>query len=229
MQPKTKIHLVDDEPVLLWVIKEYLEVHGFSVTTDTDPHTALLQMQRNVPALVVLDVLMPGMDGFSLFEQMRRIPALAHVPVIFLTAFSDLPARLKGFQIGAEDYIAKPFEVSELGSRIKAILWRTESENPAGVPYLDMVRNTLFVEGTEVFLTQSEAALMKYFLANPNTLITTETLLHHGLGYADETGSLATVRYHIRNLRKKLSHAGLRTVHLETIGRSGYLFSIPTP
>lgn len=229
MPPKTRIHLVDDEPVLLWIVKEYLEVHGFSVTTDTDPHAALLQMQRNVPALAVLDVLMPGMDGFSLFEQMRVVPALAHVPVIFLTAFSDLPARLRGFQIGAEDYIAKPFEVSELEARIKTILWRTESPSPAGAPYLDVVRNTLFVEGREIFLTQSEADLMKYFLANPNALITTEVLLHHGLGYADKTGNLATVRYHIRNLRKKLQQAELQTIHLETIGRSGYLLTVANP
>jgi len=228
MQPKIKIHLVDDEPVLLWIIKEYLEAHGFVVATDTDPHASLQQMQRSIPALAVLDILMPGMDGFSLFEQMRDIPALARVPVIFLTAFSDLPARLKGLQVGAEDYICKPFEVSELEARIKAILWRTENVNSTGAPYLDTVHSTLYVEGIGIFLTQSEVSLMEYFLTKQNTLITTDELLHHGLGYADETGSLATVRYHIRNLRKKLNQANLSSVNLETIGHSGYMFSIIT-
>lgn len=226
MQPKTKIHLVDDEPVLLWIIKEYLEAHGFAVATDTEPRTALLQMQRNIPALAVLDVMMPGMDGFSLLEQMREVTALARVPVIFLTAFSELPARLKGLQIGAEDYICKPFEVSELEARIKAILWRTEDVSIAGALYLDAVHSTLFVEGTGIFLTQSEASLVAYFLAKQNTLITTNELLHHGLGYAEETGNLATVRYHIRNLRKKLTQAHLSSVSLETIGHSGYMLSV---
>lgn len=223
---KTKIHLVDDEPVLLWVIKEYLEAHGFAVTTDSDPRAALQQMQRNIPDITVLDVLMPGIDGFSLFEQMRDAPALAHIPVIFLTAFSDLPARLKGFQLGAADYIGKPFEVSELEARIKAILWRARRAGARGEPYLDVARNMLIVENTEIFLTPSESTLLSYFFAKQNTLITTEELLYYGLGYADNTGSLATVRYHIRNLRKKLSQANLDTLHLETIGRSGYLLMV---
>jgi len=222
----TKIHLVDDEPVLLWIVKEYLEAHGFTVATDTDPHAAILHMQRTVPDLAVLDVLMPGMDGFSLFERMREVPTLAQIPVIFLTAFSGLPARLKGFQIGAEDYVCKPFEVSELEARIKAILWRTASTDPAGAPFLDKVRNTLVVGGAEVYLTQTEASLVAYFLARQNTLITTEELLHHALGYADNTGSPATIRYHIRNLRKKLMQANLKPFRLETIGRSGYLLAI---
>ncbi len=223
---KTIIHLVDDEPVLLWVIKEYLEAHGFAVATDSDPRAALQQMQRNIPDIAVLDILMPGLDGFSLFEQMRNLPTLAHIPVIFLTAFSDLPARLKGFKLGAEDYISKPFEVSELKARIHAILWRAKRARNMGEPYLDRVRNMLMVEGIEIFLTPSESTLVAYFLANHNTLITTEELLHYGLGYADNTGSPATVRYHIRNLRKKLSQANLGTLHLETIGRSGYLLTV---
>lgn len=222
---KTKIHLVDDESVLLWVIKEYLEARGFAVATDTDPRAALLEMQRNVPDLAVLDVLMPGMDGFSLFERMRSVPALANVPVIFLTAVSELPARLKGFQIGADDYICKPFEVSELEARIKAVVWRARNALPAEAPLLDTARNMLLVEGREIFLTPSESSLISYFLSHPNMLLTTEELLNKALGYAESTGSLSTVRYHIRNLRKKLSQADLKTIHLETIGRSGYLLT----
>lgn len=221
-----KIHLVDDEPVLLWVIKEYLEAHGFAVTTDSDPRAALQQMLRVAPDIAVLDVMMPGIDGFSLFEQMHDLPALAHIPVIFLTAFSDLPARLKGFQLGAEDYICKPFEISELEARIKAILWRAKRVGAAGEPYLDTVHNTLIVEDAEIFLTPSESTLLAYFLTKQNTLITTEELLYDGLGYANNTGNLATVRYHIRNLRKKLSQANLGTLRLETIGRSGYLLMV---
>jgi len=220
-----RLHLVDDESVLLWIVKEYLETRGFSVDTDTDARAALQKMQKAPPDLVVLDILMPGMDGFSLFEQMRALPALASVPVIFLTAFCELPARLKGFQIGAEDFIGKPFEVSELEARIKAILWRTQAQQASGLPHLDTVHHTLFVEGAEILLTPSETALMTFFLEHPDMLITASELLQFALGYAEGDGSPSTVRYHIHKLRKKFEQAELRTIRLDTVGRSGYLLA----
>ena len=221
-----RLHLVDDESVLLWIVKEYLETRGFAVETDTDGRLALLKMQRTPPDLVVLDVLMPGMDGYAIFEQMRASPALASVPVIFLTAISELPARLKGLRVGAEDYICKPFEVAELEARIKAILWRTRHQSTAGLPYLDTVRHTLLVESAEILLTQSECALMAFMLEHPNTLISAEELLQFALGYSPSTGSPSTVRYHIHNLRKKCSQAGVQSIRLDTVGRSGYLLAI---
>ena len=223
-----KLHLVDDESVLLWIVKEFLETRGFSIETDTDGRLALLKMQRTPPDLVVLDVLMPGMDGYTVFEQMRALPALASVPVIFLTAVSELPARLKGLQVGAEDYICKPFEVAELEARIKAILWRTKHQLAAGQPYLDTIRHTLIVESAEILLTPSESTILAFMLEHPNTLISAEELLQFSLGYAQGTGSPSTVRYHIHNLRKKFSQAGLATIRLDTVGRSGYLLALTT-
>jgi DNA-binding response OmpR family regulator len=223
---KARVHLVDDELTLLWVLKEYLDMHGFDVATDTDPRAALIEMQKNLPDIAVVDVLMPSMDGFTLLERMRMIPALADVPVIFLTAVSDLSARLKGFQGGADDYICKPFEASELKARITAVLWRTKNSPVTSTLFLDTDRNLLIAEGQEVLLTPSETLLMSYFLAHQHALVTTEELLREALGYAENTGSPATVRYHIRNLRNKFQKAHLRTVRLETVGRSGYYLAM---
>ncbi len=221
-----RLHLVDDESVLLWIVKEYLETRGFAVETDTDGRLALHKMHRTPPDLVVLDILMPDMDGYAIFEQMRASPMLASVPVIFLTAISELPARLKGLQVGAEDYICKPFEVAELEARIRAILWRTKHQSTAGLPYLDTACHTLMVESAEILLTQSECALMAFMLEHPNTLISAEELLQFALGYSPNTGSPLTVRYHIHNLRKKFSQAGVQSIRLDTVGRSGYLLAV---
>jgi len=225
---KDKLHLVDDEAVLLWIVKEYLDTRGFLVETDTDGRLALLKMQRTSPDLVVLDVRMPGMDGYAVFEQMRALPALASVPVIFLTAVSELPARLKGLQVGAEDYICKPFEVAELEARIKAILRRTKHQPAAGQPYLDTIHQTLFVESSEILLTPNESTLLAFMLEHPNTLISAEELLQSAFGYPQGTGNPSTVRYHIHNLRKKFSQSGLTTIRLDTVGRSGYLLALTT-
>ncbi len=219
---KARIHLVDDEVVLLWVVEQFLTLHGYEVTTSHDPRQALVALERDTPDLVLLDVLMPNLNGFKLFGMMRQIPALMNVPVIFLTAMSDLPTRLAGFRLGADDYIIKPFEVVELEARISAVLRRTCKPTKLGQPYLDANLNILIYEGKEIALTTSEAAIMDHLLEHVNELVPTEELLYGPLGYADGTGNLSTVRYHISRLRAKLRKGSFSGVQLRTIGHSGY-------
>lgn len=223
---KARIHLVDDEVALLWVVEQYLTMRGYEVTTSDDPRQALVALQRETPDLVLLDVLMPNLNGFKLFGMIRQIPALMSVPVIFLTAMSDLPTRLSGFRLGADDYIIKPFEVSLLEARVSAVLRRTRKPTELGLPYLDTNLNVLLFEGREVTLTGSESAIMAHLLKHVNELVRTEDLLHGPLGYAEGTGNLSTVRYHIARLRAKLKKGSLKGVQLKTVGHSGYTLGL---
>lgn len=220
------IYLVDDEPSLVWVVRQFLHMQGYKVEASLRGEDALLEMEKQAPDLVLLDILMPDMDGFTVLRRMRAMPALLTVPVIFLTAKGELPAVLAGFDLGADDYVVKPFDLEELELRIQAILRRSVKTSSTPQPRLDNTRYVLHVHGREVHLTPSESMVAGYLLDHLDQLVSSEELLHKALGYAEDTGNLGTVRYHIRNLRSKLARAGVVTIGVETVGHSGYVMSL---
>lgn len=220
------IYLIDDEPSLVWVVKQFLHMQGYKVEASLRGEDALMEMEKQAPDLVLLDILMPDMDGFTVLRRMRAMPALLTVPVIFLTAKGELPAVLAGFDLGADDYVVKPFDLEELELRIQAILRRSATTSSTPQPRLDNTRYVLNVHGREVHLTPSESMVVGYLLDHLDQLVSSEELLHKALGYAEDTGNLGTVRYHIRNLRGKLTRAGIVTIGIETVGHSGYVMSL---
>ena len=221
------VYVVDDEPSLVWVVKQFLLRRNYRVEASLRGEEALVAMEQQRPDIVLLDILMPGMDGFTVLRHMRKTPALMTVPVIFLTAKGELPAKLTGFELGAADYIVKPFDLEELDLRISAILRRTQAATSTPLPHVDMMRYVLSAHGKEMQLTPSESTIVGYLFDHVNQLVTSDELLHKALGYAVGTGDLGTVRYHIRNLRSKLKRAAVTTVKIETIGHSGYMLSLP--
>lgn len=202
------ILVVDDEPRLIQFTKMNLELEGFRVVTATNGHEAIDKAVKELPDLVVLDVMMPQMDGF---ETLRRIRTISAVPVIFLTVKGTEFDRVRGLDLGADDYITKPFSPKELASRIRAVLRRTEASVPVAKSEIvvdDELRinfeeHKVIVRGQEVKLRPTEYRLLYQLVTNAGQVLSNETLLSRVWGpeYRDEDHY---VRLYITYLRQKI-------------------------
>lgn len=213
-----KILVVDDDPRLRDLVRMALEGSGFAVTTAADGEAALVSARRDPADLVVLDVGLPKANGF---EVCRRLRATSEVPILFLTAHDEEVDRVLGFELGADDYVTKPFSPRELVARVKAILRRGDktSRNATlskGRLRLGVDAYTCDVAGTAVPLTSTEFALLQRLMQRPNHVHTRARILEDIWGTGARI-SERTLDSHLRNLRKKLSEAGcpdaVETVH----------------
>lgn len=213
-----KILIVDDDPRLRELVRLALERAGYGVLTVADGKSALIHAAREAPDLIVLDVGLPEMDGF---ETCRRIRAQSDVPILFLTARDDEVDRVVGLELGADDYVTKPFSPRELVARVQAILKRTG--RPAAPQHLRAGRLTLDLKArqcrfgeTEVALTATEFQLLVRLMSDP-TRLTPRAALIATLWGAQSAVSDRTIDSHLRNLRRKLTMAGcdgaVETVH----------------
>ena len=203
-----KILVVDDEPRMVELISLNLKLEGFDVVTATDGYQAVEKVTREMPDLVLLDIMMPDMDGF---ETIRKIRAISAAQVIFLSVKGEETDRVRGLDLGADDYITKPFGPKELVSRIKAVLRRTEPENPARKAEIivdpELIINfderKVFARGKEVKLRATEYRLLYQLVTNAGKLMTHDTLLSRVWGpeYRDED---QYVRLYITYLRQKI-------------------------
>ena len=213
-----KILLVDDDPRLRDLVRLALERGGFAVITAGDGTSALRHAGREAPDLIVLDVGLPEMDGF---EVCRKIRARSEVPILFLTARDDEIDRIVGLELGADDYVTKPFSPRELVARVRAILKRTSGARGADVRRhgrvsLDPQAKLCRVDGADIALTATEFQLLEILLAAPERLVSraeaAATLWGAGSQQSDRT-----LDSHLRNLRRKLAEAGvaeaIETVH----------------
>ena len=208
MATNVTILVVDDEPRMVQFITMNLELEAFRVVSAFDGYQALEKMTRELPDLVILDIMMPDMDGF---ETLRKIRKMSAVPVIFLSAKGEEFDRVKGLDLGADDYIAKPFSPRELISRIRAVLRRLEPVAPAlGLPVkvdddlcINFEQRKVIVRGQEVRLRPTEYRLLYQLVTNAGRLLTHETLLSRVWGpeYRDEDHY---VRLYITYLRQKI-------------------------
>jgi DNA-binding response OmpR family regulator len=221
------ILIVDDEQHIIDLAKMYLEVEGFKTASATDGKAALQKILNEKPQLIVLDLMLPGMDGW---EVCRRVRAESDVPIIMLTARSDDIDRIVGLELGADDYLTKPFNPRELVARVKAILRRTERKPSAPV---DMVltldnlsiypeRRIVTVDGKPVSLRVKEFDLLLTLTENKGVVFTREKLLDVVWGY-DFAGETRTVDVHIAHLRHKLK--GMRP-SIETVWGVGYRLDV---
>jgi len=183
---KFKILLVEDDPNLCMVLEDYLEMTGYEIISSADGEDGLSIFKKNRFDICVFDVMMPKKDGFSLASEVRKLNT--DIPIVFLTAKSLKEDRIKGFQVGCDDYITKPFSTEELNYRIKAILKRTSSRKPDKIPEeetvfvfgnftFDSVNMILISPGKEQRLTRKESELLKVLCLNRNQLLTRETAL----------------------------------------------------
>lgn len=224
------ILVVDDEPTVREVIRRYLERDGFVVREAADGQGALLEIQSNPPDLVVLDLMLPRMDGVTLTRQVRQTQT---VPIIMLTAKGETSDRIYGLDVGADDYIAKPFSPQELVSRIRAVLRRsTDAALPqtAALEFeglrIDPAARQVTVRRQDVTLTAKEFDLLWFLARHPRQVFTRSQLLDHVWGY-EFHGDSSTITVNIRRLREKIELNPSEPVYVLTVWGVGYKFDTP--
>ena len=213
------ILLVEDEPSVGELVKGYLGRDGYRVLWVRSGEDALVELERHQLRIVILDIGLPGMDGF---EVCRAIRSRSRVPILMLTARDEEPDRVVGLEVGADDYLTKPFSPRELAARIKAILRRTEPQPTQDVLSLGDVtlnREThdVHCNGSPVDLTAKEFDLLAYFLSNPGAVLSRDVLLDRVWG-VEYPGGTRTVDVHVAQLRRKLGRPSL----IRTLRGSGY-------
>ena len=217
-----RILVVDDEPNIVELAKMYLEQEGYRVESASDGAQALELIQAQEPALVVLDLMLPEVDGFEVCRQTR---ASSDVPIIMLTARDEDVDKIVGLELGADDYLTKPFNPRELVARIKAILRRANSSpRPNAKPIhlsdlsIDPARREVTVSGEQIQLRAKEFDLLLAFAENKGFVLSREQLLDLAWGY-DFYGQTRTVDVHVAHLRKRIKDSA---VQIETVTGVGY-------
>jgi two-component system, OmpR family, response regulator VicR len=222
---KDLVLLVDDEKTLVKALTFNLEKEGFKVEQAYDGEEALQKVFTLAPDIVVLDLMLPGLDGF---EVCRRIRKKLDVPIIMLTARSEDIDKVLGLELGADDYLTKPFNARELVARIKAILRRSVVRNEStkkliqiGDLQVDLLQHRVRLREQEISLTSKEFALLSFLVANAGNVYSREQLLEQVWGY-DYYGDVRTVDVHIRHLREKLERDPGSPDYILTVWGTGY-------
>jgi len=216
--------VVDDEPDIVDLIRYHLEKEGLRVLHAPDGATALRLAPEELPDLVVLDLMLPGLDGLDVCRRLRAETATRRLPILMLTAKADEVDRVVGLEIGADDYVVKPFSPRELVARVKALLRRAQEQprpqaQRAGELVLDEPRHALAIQGRPVDLTAKEFALLAALMRAEGRVLSRDQLLENVWGYpsAAEIES-RTVDVHIRRLREKLGPEARRIVTVKAVG-----------
>ncbi len=222
-----RIAIVEDERELASLIDYNLARNGYQTEILTEAEGALKSLEHSRPDLIVLDVMLPGVDGFELCRQIRKSPTLAKTPVLFLTARSDEVDRVLGLEIGGDDYMTKPFSPRELVARVKAHLRREEMDaEPAPVeigPFrLDRAARRVYQEGRELELTSTEFNLLEFFLTHPGRAYNRDQLLKSV--WAEQYVTPRTVDVHVRRLREQIEKEPDNPRYLTTVRGFGYRF-----
>jgi phosphate regulon transcriptional regulator PhoB len=221
---REKILVIEDEPDIAEVLQYNLEKEGFDVETARRGDTGFDAVRRDNPDLILLDLMLPGIDGLELTRMLKRDPLTSRLPIVMLTARGEEVDRIVGLELGADDYISKPFSPREVVLRVKAVLRRFQQEESAaerieaGGIELDLSGHQLRVRGREVPLTATEFRLLRLLLERSGRVQTRGQLLSDVWGYAEDIDS-RTVDTHIRRLRRKL---GPEAAHIETVIGVGY-------
>lgn len=219
----TKIMVVDDEPDLTRLVSHHLEREGYQTVCVSNGTEALKQLSRQTVALVILDVMMPGESGLEVCKRLRSKAESAHLPILLLTAKDEETDKVIGLELGADDYVTKPFSPKELMARVKALLRRADRKEAAAVHtygelVLDPARHEVTAAGKQVTLTAKEFSLLEYLIQRKGKALTRDLLLNEVWGY-DYFGTTRTVDVHIRRLREKIP---MLAEAIETIPSVGY-------
>jgi DNA-binding response OmpR family regulator len=227
MNRKTSVLVVDDDVNICELIRLYLEKEGFEVLAVHNGKSAMDVFVDSAPNIVILDIMLPGMDGWQVCREIRKI---SNIPIIMLTAKGETFDKVLGLELGADDYIVKPFDPKELVARVKAVLRRYERSDfdvkEVVFPNLVINKSTYVVKlnGKEIDLPPKELELLYFLASNPNKVFTREQLLENVWGY-DFYGDSRTVDVHIKRLREKLDQPG-QVWQLKTVWGVGYKFEV---
>ena len=226
-----KILVVDDEAHIVELVKFNLEKEGYHVEVATDGISAVEKAQRIIPDLMILDIMLPGMTGLEVCRTLHKNPSTENIPIIMLTAKSEELDKILGLELGADDYMTKPFSPRELVARAKARLRRSQKETERklgeehlldyGEVLIDLEKFQVFVRGNRMELTPKEFDLVRLFLANPGKVFSRDALLEKIWGY-DYYGDSRTVDVHIRHLRQKVEQDPGNPTLIETVRGVGY-------
>lgn len=225
-----KILIVDDEEHILELIKFNLENNGYKVLQCGNGTDALKLAKSEKPDLILLDVMLPGIDGYDVCKEIRKDISISNLPIIMITAKSEELDKILGLELGADDYITKPFSIRELLARVKALLRRT-AFLPADKSYkfdnivIDFENHEVTKENKRVELTLKEFEVLEILIKNKGRVITREFLLDKVWGY-EYIGETRTVDVHIRHIRQKIEEDDKTPKYIETIRGVGYRFNI---
>lgn len=227
-EPRHRILVVDDEPRMIRFIQMNLELEGYQVSQASNGFEALTKLRDDLPDLVILDVMMPDMDGFETLRLLREVSA---VPVIMLTVKADEEDKVRGLELGADDYVTKPFSPKELSSRVKAVLRRTEMPAPVEKSVtriddylqIDFDRRLVIAGGTEIKLRPTEYRLLYHLVNNAGRIMTHEQLLSKAWGYEYREES-HYLRLYITYLRQKIEPDPANPRYILTERGVGYRF-----
>ncbi len=226
------IFVVEDDEDIARLVSHNLQAAGFDVQSFVSGHSVLTEAMREMPALFLLDVMLPGTDGFELCRHIRQTPALSAIPIIFLTAKTAEADRVKGLELGGDDYITKPFSPRELVARIRSVL-RGLGQSPAASEVLrlgdleiDVSSMTVQVQGRNVFTTVREFRLLEYLAAHRGRVLTRDQLLD---AVWKETPFVTprSIDVYIRRLREKIEPDPRRPQYLKTLRGIGYRLEVP--
>jgi two-component system response regulator ResD len=229
---RRRILIVDDDPYVREVIAQYLQLEGYEVMQAANGLQALTMASEHAPDLVVLDLMLPGMDGFEVASRLRAVSA---VPILMLTGRADEADKLAGFGVGADDYMTKPFRPRELVMRVQAMMRRLEATSVPAMILDDALRVGDLVirprlrevtrDATTLDLTAKEFDLLYFLASHPKQVFTRQQLLQHVWHY-DYYGDSRTVTVHMRRLRQKVEVDASRPRHLRTVWGVGYKFDL---
>jgi two-component system alkaline phosphatase synthesis response regulator PhoP len=220
-----RVLLVDDDKEVVRLMRAYLAQAGYDVLVAYDGETAVHMLRREKPDLLLLDLMLPGKDGWEITRLVRSDAALAHIPIIMLTARIDDTDKIVGLEMGADDYVTKPYNPREVVARVRARLRSVDSYQPqalrAGELEMDLGRREVKVNGRLVDLTPSEFNLLRVLMEQAGYVFTRSELVSKGLG-AEYEGLERTLDSHIRNLRRKIEPDPKTPTYIETIYGVGY-------
>lgn len=228
----SKILIVEDEVAIAELEKDYLELSGFEVEVENSGDVGLLRALKEEFDLIILDLMLPGVDGF---EICRKIRETKNTPIIIVSAKKDDIDKIRGLGMGADDYMTKPFSPSEMVARVKAHLARYERLVSSGMPNNDIVEirgikidktaRRVWVNGEETSFTSKEFDLLTFLAQNPNHVYTKEELFQE-IWDMESIGDIATVTVHIKKIREKIEYDTSKPQYIETIWGVGYRFKV---
>ncbi|MFN8671945.1 MAG: response regulator transcription factor [Candidatus Sericytochromatia bacterium] len=231
--------VIDDDQTTLAKVSSFLNKSGYKTVTADNAQQALGVVEKNEQlCLIIVDIMMPVMDGIEFVRRVRSDKKYNHIPIIMLTSMSDITDKYMGFDAGADDYITKPFEPLELLMRIQALIKRAAyfSEEELKKFYADSKKSRLIInekdysvniDGKDVYLTAVEFDMICYLYSNAGSVVSTEDILQNVLNYPPKTGNPESVRTHIKNIRAKIEQDQSKPEIIITIPKRGYRFNLP--
>jgi DNA-binding response OmpR family regulator len=233
-----KVLIADDEQDLVWAVRHTLIADGYEVLTASNGIEAITIAQSCQPDLIILDIMMPHIDGIQVCHILRRDQQLASVPILFLSKQCSISDRIIGLNDGADDYLGKPFDFGELKARLRALLRRTGQAPP--VPHdtapsilcyadlrLDLRTHQVTIRNKTVLLTPAEFDLLRHLLLHQGEIFSSQQLLQQVWNYNPESSEPGLVRWHIMNLRAKIELDTSMPIYLRTVPRHGYIMGNP--